>query len=825
MDSTSPTPTRPAGTRRLAAVLLALAGLIAVTGAAPGQAFGVSERATTVTEGADPIDFAVLVDLSKSLSAEDITREVEAAALIAQGEISDRSRVTVIGFGSSEKPGQSPVFTACDPTVVDATSGAYLDDCVKKLSRGRARMGPGTDFPAGLRQALTSLTKDASWATTPKVVFLLTDGKLDVRDSPEYGADAASRQAEATRQLREQLTRARENSVQIWPLGFGSAIDRTALKEIAEGGFRNGCADLPSATPRLRVTDSAAGIDRALQETFAAARCAQVVQGEEGKPPTDLKVTIPKIATDGSITVSKHDPKVRATYYDPRGRKVEAGDSDGSAFAFSGQNGSVEALRVTNPRPGTWTVRLDAPEGHQGRDASVRAIWQGRLRSSVILDPPSPRPGEKTTVEVRMQTRRGVIIDDPEELKGIKVAARLSGSGFAPLSVPLTDDGKGSDARAGDARFTGTLTVPSTADGALALTADMSAPGVTSDHRPFNARIATGPPPATGRLTVDPATVHPGGSVTGVLEAGNRTGKARTVRLALADQPAGAQLTITPAETEIPPGATGEKIPFRITVSGSTEPGRIGTQVTAADTTDGETVLDSAFLDLRVDPVPTWWDRWWWAVAGAGALLLALAGFLAVRRAAWLRRRDLAGVRLELRGEGIRPDELTVRTGQSPGGEFHLVVERARGSAPSLQRGRGGAAGYRLRRTASGEFLLRPPHGRERSVRAGEPTALGDGLELIVHDRRSAPTGPGGSGRARSGDRTRGAAPGRNRAPGRGRAEGRTEGRAEGRTDDRADDRAGTRVRPPRTATEPPPAAPAGEPEQRSGARRFDPNF
>ncbi|MFD5752847.1 VWA domain-containing protein [Streptomyces sp. NPDC127033] len=823
--------TRGAGARRLAGVLLALAGLIAVTGAAPGHATGAPGRTGAVTEGADPIDFAVVVDQSDSLSQEDLDREVEAAALIAQGEISDRSRATVIGFGSSEKHGQTPVTEVCPPTVVDSSGRSYLNGCVKKLSRRDARMGPGTDFPAALRQALTRLTQDDRTGT-PKVIFLLTDGKLDVRDSPEYGADAASRQSDAARQLGEQLARAREESVQIWPLGFGDAIDRDALKEMAEGGFRNGCAELPSATPRMRVVGSAAGIDKALQETFAAARCAQVVQGTEGKPPADLYVTIPKIATDGSITVSKHDPKVSATYYDPRGRKVRTdGSSDGSTFEITGQSGPVEALRVKNPRPGRWRVHLEAPEGHRERVVAVRAIWQGQLRSSVILDPASPRPGEKTTVEVRMQTRRGVVIDDPDEVKGITVAARLTGSGFEPVSVPLKDDGRAPDTKAADVRFTGTLTVPSTADGDLALTAEMSAPGVTSDHRPFNARITSGPPPVTAALTVERATVHPGGSITGLLKVDNKSKETRTLRLALADQPPGAELTVSPAQVEVATGE-GKSVPFRIGTGSGTAPGEIAARVTVTDTVDGGRVLDNTFLEIGVDPVPTWWDRWWWAVAAAGALALALAVFAAVWYVAQRRRRDLAGVKLELRGEGVRPDELTVRAGQSPGGEFHFMVDRARGAAPSLQRcGPGTASSYRLRRTPSGEFLLKPPQGRERALRPEEAAALGDGFEVVVHDRRAA-TGRGRGARDRNGPRTRSE---------RDRARGRTRDRRDRRdardtrdTRDRSGDgdRDGARVRPPRPSSGGEGGAPgdgggspSGGGERRAGASRFDPNF
>ncbi|WP_063756759.1 VWA domain-containing protein [Streptomyces sp. NRRL F-5135] len=756
------------GARASAGLLLALTAVFTQTAAGPGSATGAPGLPRAAAEGADPIDFAVVVDQSSSLSDKDLAREVEAAALIGQGEISERSRATVIGFGSSEKPGQSAVREVCEPTVVDAAGRNRLSDCVKELSRRDSeRMGPGTDFPAALRQAVNRLGGEDGRPATPKVVFLLTDGRLDVRDSPEYGPDAASRQAEAAKQLTEELGRAREESVQIWPLGFGQEIDRGALGDMAAGGFRGGCADLPSATPRMRVVDSSAEIDKVLQETFAAARCAQVVQGEVGKPPTDLTVTIPKIATDGSITVSKHDPKVTATYYDPRGRKVPTrGSYDGSTFEATGQNGPVEALRVKNPRPGKWRVHLEAPDGHRGREVAVRAIWQGRLRSAVTLDPASPRPGERAVVEVRMQTRRGVVIDDPDELKGVEVAARLSGSGFDAVTVPLSDDGKAPDARAGDVRFTGRLTVPSSADGDLALTAEMTAPGVTGDHRPLNARISAGTSPVAASLTVARDSVHPGGVIEGTLDVSNKDQGTHRLRLAVTDPPPGGGLRISPGTVEV---AAGEErsVPLRLTLGSGVPIGEIGSRITVTDTDDEGRALDTVFVGVPVEPTPTWWDRWWGAVLAAAALALAVAVFLGVRMTALRRRRDLTGVRLELRGEGLRPDELTVRSGQSPGGAFHFVVDRSRGAAPSLARagsGQGGA--YRLRRTAAGEFLLRPRQGRERSLRAGEPAGLGDGLELVVHDRRTA-GGPEDARGARGarGSRSAGAGTGRRDRP------------------------------------------------------------
>lgn len=154
---------RASRTTALVGVLLALISTFAATGAGPGSATGAPGDTRAVGEGADPIDFVVLVDQSKSLSDKDLSREVEAAALLSQGEISEQSRAAVIGFSSSEKNGQSEVREVCEPTVVDKRGREHLSDCVKELSRRDSRsMGPGTDFPAALRQALTRLKEGPS---------------------------------------------------------------------------------------------------------------------------------------------------------------------------------------------------------------------------------------------------------------------------------------------------------------------------------------------------------------------------------------------------------------------------------------------------------------------------------------------------------------------------------------------------------------------------------------------------------------------------------------------------------------------------------------
>ncbi|MFI8768248.1 VWA domain-containing protein [Streptomyces sp. NPDC053792] len=734
----------------LAGALLVLSGPLAAPTAsgapalplAPGASRTAAEPAEPA-EGPDPLDFAVVVDQSASLAEKDLARETEAAALLSQGEISERSRAAVIGFGSSEKSGQSPVREVCPLTVADAAGRERLSECVQQLGHiDTARMGPGTDFPAAIRQAVTRLTEarpdGAKTPAAPKVVFLLTDGKLDVADSPEYGTDRDTRQSNGARRLTEELARARAAGVQIWPLGFGSEIDRSALTAMAEGGYRGACSDIPGSVPVMRVVGTSAEIDKALQETFAAARCARIAQGTVGKPPADLTVTIPPLATDGSLTVAKHDPKVRVTYYDPAGRKVPVGgEFDGSSFEVSGQDGPVEALRVKDPLPGRWRVHIEAPEGHGDREVAVRAIWQGRLRSDVTLDPASPRAGEKVTVQVRMQTRRGVVITDPRQLAGLSASAEVAGAGFAPFTFRLADDGRAPDAKAGDVRFTGTFTLPAGATGDLELVTRMAAPGITSDRRPVHARRGPDVPVVTAGLAVERTTVHPGGTVRGTLDVTNNDSAPHTLRLALQDQTPGTEITVAPTPVTAAAGKS-TRIPFTVTLAAGTALGELGGRIAVVDTGARDAVLDTAFLDVLVVAPPTWWDRWWKAVTGGAVVVLVLAVLTAIRLVARRRRRDLTGLTLELRDDGRSLYTLTVRKGQSESGAFAFTVDEPYGGPPTLRNVRGTAAAtaHVLRRTGSGELLLRSRGGGQVPVRAGEPIGLGD-HELVVRGGRT----------------------------------------------------------------------------------------
>jgi hypothetical protein len=760
-----------AGTRMAvrAAVLVPLCALLLPL--ATGSA-GAQEDAD---QGPDPIDFAVLVDQSASLGEQDLAREVQAAALITQAEISQESRATVIGFGSAERSGQSPVDEVCAPTGLNTTGRQKLSKCVQRLlDPDRARIGPGTDFPAAVRQARKRLTENGR--DVPRVIFLLTDGKLDVTGSPEYGGDEAERQVTGARQLTEELSTAREQRIQVWPLGFGDEIDRDALRAMAAGGYDSGCAELPDAKPRMRVVGGSADLHRALQETFAAARCAHLEPiSPPFRPPGTATVTIPKIATDGSIAVTKHDPAVTVTYLDPNGKEVPLhGSFDGSEFEVSGQDGPVEALRIRDPRPGEWQVRLDAPAGRPAEEATVSVIWQGRIRSSIVLNPSAPRPGEEATVEVRLKTRDGVVIDDPAELAGMRVAVRLSGSGFEPVDRILSD-GAGKPPVSGDGRvaFAGTFTVPATADGDLEVTSEAAAPGITADQRPYRTRVTEGTGPVDAKLTLD-GEAHPGGSLEGTLVVDNNDDRPHTLRLVLLDRTdEDGSIRLDPTTVTIEPGEHSS-VPVTVRLGADVPEGTPGGTLAVLDTTDGDRTLYSDFLRITVTPEPGWWDRWGTAavIGAALALLLSLAAGLRVRGA--ILGSSPNGLVLELMQDGRTLDRLEVR--RARGRLFCFVVEKGRHGATLRSARAGTAQAHQLRRDSSGVVTVRTPKGVKRTASPGTALPLDGDLELVARLRGPGPGGPGtgrgyGRGTGRGGGRStagQGAGAGARPGPGSG---------------------------------------------------------
>ncbi|XRQ12187.1 choice-of-anchor X domain-containing protein [Actinomadura welshii] len=686
------------------------------------------------------MDVSILVDESGSLSEADVRRETEAAATIALGGLNARSRVSVYGFGSQNKPGQNAITEACPPTVLDSSvKKDALASCVRKLHRRESGEGDDTDHAAALAKGLNALAAGGPEGAL-KVVFLLTDGRLDVSRSPNYGRIPSDRNREAQKQVDTQLALAEANRVQVWPLGFGDKIDRGALEGFAAGGYQGTCDERPDSKPRARVVRGSADVLRSLAEAFAAAGCQGVSHSDEatlGAGETrELKIDIPIIATDGNITVAKGDRRVRVDYIDPSGATVPGnGRLGGSEFKRAGENETVETLNVVNPRNGEWTVRLTAPDELSEQLVSATAIWQGAVSSSIVIEPPSARTGQPLTVRLSLITRQGAVTD-AKALSGLTFTVQAAGPSLeGAQSIVIRDDGKAPDDRAGDGRYAGTFTAPQT-PGDVTFTGVVSGYGVRAEKVPVTVAVGAQAPALQGRVafTSDPV-VHPGTEVSGTVTMEN-TGAPVRGRLVLegsgrarAALAGGTDLTLAQGTTTRP-----------FTVAFPADAGLGGTSLTVkvVDPADLSKVYANGQLTVTVEDPPGWFERHRYEIAGGVLLVLLLALAAYLRRRARRARIDVRGLRASLRRDGAEAAVL-----KAPGkwaAEFRFVVhDGAAGGDPGLDYPRLGDRPVRARRGAPGKVVVQIPDGPRYEIAIGgegEPYEE-TGLTLAFTDTRA----------------------------------------------------------------------------------------
>jgi hypothetical protein len=724
-------------------------GLVAAPAPAqPSTPTPAASAAPTTSAGqpdADPgqqvksLRIVILVDESGSLSTSDVDRERSAAAVLALGEFSPRSQVAVVGFGSSDHTGQSPVDEVCPLTELSSSANQqFLLTCIQGLHRRTAAEGNGTDHVEALGQAMSIFGKPDEVGRS-KVIMLLTDGQLDVRNSPQYGPDPDQRMAEANRRLDDALGDARRAGVQIWPLGFGGAVTGEALARFAAGGAQQACNRLPDSRPRARIVRSSSDTIEALFRAYASSRCARVDFSPGRRLPPrshlDLTVHIPEISTDGSIVVLKGDPRVAVRYFDPQGNEVgDIPEFDGSRFTRSARNGSVESLHIVDPRPGDWRVHLQSGPDVKEGDVAAAAIWQGVLRSTIVVNPPIPEAGKPVDVRVRLKTRTGAI-SDPGQLRGLTFGARMSGPSLATQIIRLADDGAGADRQAADGEYAGRFTVPAGATGALTFVGTVDGPGVMGDEREYNTRIATGPPPLTADVAVRGGTVRPGGTVHGTVTVNNLDGLRRTLGLRLTDLDPGTLATLGPPTVTTPgPGRT--KTDFTITFGPDTRLGDASGRIQLVDAASPATVYAESFVGVKVGYPKPLWQRLWWVWLLIFLAILAGLALLAYRRRALRKRRDVRGLTLLL----YRDDQVVhrLRAPSRPATDMPFAVREPTGPAPRLDRPAAGERGYLARRGDAGDVIVTPPDGSVITLHRGRTAALDDGLELGFSDDRTA---------------------------------------------------------------------------------------
>jgi hypothetical protein len=683
-----------------------------------------------------PIRAVVVVDESGSLDEPAVANERRAAALLALGELAPESQFAVIGFGSSNGPGQNAISSYCGfITLRDRVARERVAACANKVRRRTRGEGDDTDHAAALAQAVSQLANTP--ASMIPVIFLMTDGVLDVSQSPQYGKTAGERNAQALRDIRQQiLPAAKRSRIQIWPLGFG-AIDSSSLALFARGGAGSNsrCAGTRGAKPSAVVVGNSTEVVFGLLQTLGRARCAQVepptsARLESGKTVT-LKIRIPVIATDGAITVTKVDPSFRVSYFDPKGNQAPArGTLGGQTFELAGTSNTVEALRIRDPIPGTWKVEVTDPAGRPGQTITATAIWQGALQGAISIVPGAPVPLRPAVLRVSLRTRHGLIRDETA-LAGVRATASVAGN-FGTLRVPLRDDGSPPDDRPHDGVFAGRLTLPKGAKGNVTAIGRIAGAGLASDERPYYFRVG-GPliPEVVIALTADDA-VEPGASIAGEVDITNN-GPPQRGSVQLVEVTNDAQVTVSPSSVVM---ATGHTVtPFRVTFA-STTPKRPTTFTVRVTDARGAS-LATAPTSVAVTTPPGLLARYWWLAPVAFALVGA-----AVAGARWRRkqRQRAAQVRGLIAALIHRGEEVSTLSAPLSGTDF--LIEVVDDDPPRLRLGTNGSAPLRIRRAPAG-FALDGVNVEADVHGFGSEIALDERLTMVVRDLRDVRGGGG----------------------------------------------------------------------------------
>ncbi|RSM69638.1 hypothetical protein DMH04_45795 [Kibdelosporangium aridum] len=675
-----------------------------------------------------PAQIVILVDQSGSIRQEDMVREQNAASLLAQSELSTRSTVSIVGF-ASDSGTKPPVDVACPPLVLTgAAERERIAQCVGGLRKRATSEGAGTDHAEALKQAMSYLGQGSA-ADGPKLIFLLTDGVLDVSESPRYGVDKSAQQRNdaAQQAIRQTLDSARDKGVQVWPLGFGK-VDKNALDQFAAGGFQGSCGpEVPK--PSATVVSTSEDVTGALLRSFSSGRCVGVgpVTNNQLGSGRDIEVpvTIPAIATDGSIIVVKNDSRISVEYIDPQGRSVpKSGESDSGRFQASGETGAVEVLRVVNPAPGEWTVRVTSPPEVPPQNVLTAVTWQGAAQAVLNVDPPTPAVGHQATVTLKVVLRGGKPVARPELLQGLSFTAEMAGDNVPARPITLQDNGQSPD-DAADGTFSGRVTIPTELKDGVSFRGRVAGLGISAADATATVKVAPQLPTvlATTTLPTLESTVEPGDSLLAKAIISNNSGQRQRVQIGVrADGESSITVPAEEAVREVDPGST--TVDFTMQFADDSPEGVATGVVRVVDAADPSRILHEKSFTVAVEYPFPWWKWIVGFVVGMGVIPLAY----------WLVARRLAQEVQGLVVRAIRDGHMvSLHTAAKKAKQFRFTVDTA-GPVPRLNIAPDNEqVAFVLSRSRNG-VRLKTPYGQVLTAQIGEPVDVGDGLIIEVVD-------------------------------------------------------------------------------------------
>jgi hypothetical protein len=738
-----------------ASVTLACLLPMAAAGLAAGATQSASRRsASSAGSGLPLLDVVMLVDESGSETPVSVAQERQVSATIGQSMLNPGSRITVVGFGGVNNvvPHQDPVNVACNPTVVDSQRNLdYLSTCVNGLKRRTEREGDDTDYAAALGQAMTYFNPASPYgAQSPpgaiKVILMMTDGGVDVhRDTQQYGQNWLQGETQA---VNEQLAKARQYHAQLWTLGMGTDItsaNEAYLRHLAASGAPSPCGE----TPRSTLVTNRSNALAALTQLYADASCHMGISHASPQPlpsggHAQLQVSIPAFATDAAIAVDRGDPGVQVSFYQPGGALWT------QSSAISGQAGDVEVLHVTNPRAGTWTMKLTAPPGLKSELVSATAFYQGAVRAVITASPPSARPGQQISVTLSVLGAKGPITN-ATEVKSLLVGVVVSGDGLAkPVPVTVSNAGENNSADTGVANYTGAFQAPKAA-GTLTFSGTAEGYGLYATEVPASVQVG-----ATGtqfQATVQFAastSVQRGSSIQGQIILANTTGATRKIRVALGHVSNAVVRLTRPAGPIAVTSGHPQPVPFTIYFAKDSPVGSAWLTIKVSDVANSGTVYaDGPPLNITVTRPPGFIAKYLWVIVGIIALIALIIAVALLTRARRRHTKDVRPLRVQVSHDGSAWSAEHRPLGKWTDTFVFVVRDEDNANArPEQPDPDNPSPVYTARRSGRGQVRLWTPDRQERDVTLGSSGAvLDNGLRVSFRDiRRRAVLVPPGIG-------------------------------------------------------------------------------
>ena len=350
------------------------------------------------------IDTVLVLDSSGSLDSRnnptdpDLISFEAAKVFIDQVEMQG-SRIGLVVFGTDIEK-EYPVTEISSEADKQAIKDA-IDEA--KNIRANHREKLDTDIGEAAEHAV-NLLKDAGDVGNQKAVVFFTDGVIDFGQVQVDDATKAQMVTDSTQQAKNAAADASDNGVRIYTIGLNynnSLKDDSLISEMAS-----------TSNGKMHKISSAEEVPGIFFNIFA-----ELIQSKNLESAIeDITITneeeygeavfnIPNSSvTEANITMRPQGGELRdVLLVDPNGNQLDASDPNVYLNLYS----TLGDVKVVNPTPGDWTLRVKGTEG-----VTITSMLVMNSDVSVVLDVVDAADDNTATVKAYLEDQSGNVLND-----------------------------------------------------------------------------------------------------------------------------------------------------------------------------------------------------------------------------------------------------------------------------------------------------------------------------------------------------------------------------------------------------------------------------